>query len=141
MEELTAFRKYLVEVKTSKPKETLIKESSVDQVNAYWDIMVKNQPEDVIRMLTDLVTNKITFDSFMFNVTDDIEDSFKDEDFEAEDEFLEDFEDLTEGKSETTLSNQILDFLESNKVIQPNDAQKIHKALTKFLEDKNGMNK
>jgi len=53
----------------------------------------------------------------------------------------EDFEDLTEGKSETTLSNQILDFLESNKVIQPNDAQKIHKALTKFLEDKNGMNK
>jgi len=141
MEELTAFRKYLVEVKTSKPKETLIKESSVDQVNAYWDIMVKNQPEDVIRMLTDLVTNKITFDSFMFNVKDDIEDSFKDEDFEAEDEFLEDFEDLTEGKSETTLSNQILDFLESNKVIQPNDAQKIHKALTKFLEDKNGMNK
>jgi len=37
-------------------------------------------------------------------------------------------------KSATILSNQILDFLEANKVIKPNDAQKIHKHLINFLE-------
>jgi len=46
---------------------------------------------------------------------------------------------LKEDKSATILSNQILDFLESNKVITSNDAQRIHKELTKFLEDKNNI--
>ena len=40
---------------------------------------------------------------------------------------------LTEGKSSTVLSNQILDFLEKHNVIKPNDAQRIHKDLIKFL--------
>ena len=109
MEELTAFRKYLVEGKRAKPnddledrmdygdfgsvedKETPIKESKEEeQVSAYWDIMVKNQPEDVIQMLTDLVTGKNTFDEFMLHVMDDMEDSFRDENFEDEDEFIDD---------------------------------------------------
>jgi len=44
---------------------------------------------------------------------------------------------LEEEKSATILSNQILDFLEERNVIKPNDSQKIHKDLIKFLEDKN----
>ena len=35
------------------------------------------------------------------------------------------------------LSNEILDFLEKRGVIDPSDAQKVHKDLTSFLKSKN----
>jgi predicted component of type VI protein secretion system len=35
------------------------------------------------------------------------------------------------------LSNEILDFLEERGVIDPSDAQKVHKDLTSFLKSKN----
>ena len=104
MKELTAFRKYLVEGKTAQPNDDLktpIKESKEEeQASVYWGIMVKNQPEDVIRMLTDLVTGKNTFDEFIDNFEVDMFDSFKDENFEDEDELNEDSE---EGEYQASL--------------------------------------
>ncbi len=35
------------------------------------------------------------------------------------------------------LSNEILDFLEERGMIDPSDAQKVHKDLTSFLKSKN----
>ena len=35
------------------------------------------------------------------------------------------------------LSNEILDFLEERGIINPSDAQKVHKDLTSFLKSKN----
>jgi hypothetical protein len=35
------------------------------------------------------------------------------------------------------LSNEILNFLEERGIIDPNDAQKVHKDLTSFLKSKN----
>ena len=43
---------------------------------------------------------------------------------------------LDEGGEEIRLSNEILDFLEERGMIDPSDAQKVHKDLTAFLEDK-----
>jgi hypothetical protein len=40
---------------------------------------------------------------------------------------------IEEGKEEVVLSNEILDFLEERGVIDPSDAQKVHKDLTAFL--------
>jgi hypothetical protein len=106
MKELTAFRKYLVEGKTAQSNDDLktpIKESKEEeQASVYWDIMVKNQPEDVIRMLTDLVTGKNTFDEFIDNFEVDMFDSFKDENFEDEDED-ELNEDSEEGEYQASL--------------------------------------
>jgi len=41
-----------------------------------------------------------------------------------------------EAAKEVVLSNEILDFLEERGVIDPSDAQKVHKDLTAFLKDK-----
>jgi len=41
-----------------------------------------------------------------------------------------------EAAKEVVLSNEILDFLEERGVIDPSNAQKIHKDLTAFLKDK-----
>ena len=43
---------------------------------------------------------------------------------------------IEEGKEEVVLSNELLNFLEERGVINADDAQKIHKDLTAFLEDK-----
>ena len=43
---------------------------------------------------------------------------------------------IEEGKEEVVLSNELLNFLEERGVINADDAQKIHKDLTSFLEDK-----
>ena len=43
---------------------------------------------------------------------------------------------LDEGGEEIRLSNEILDFLEERGMIDPSDAQKVHKDLTAFLKDK-----
>jgi hypothetical protein len=39
-------------------------------------------------------------------------------------------------EKEVVLSNEILDFLEERKVIDPSDAQRIHAELTSFLKTK-----
>ena len=38
---------------------------------------------------------------------------------------------------EVILSNEILDFLEERGIIDPSNAQKVHKDLTSFLKSKN----
>ena len=43
---------------------------------------------------------------------------------------------IEEGKEEVVLSNELLNFLEERGVINADNAQKIHKDLTSFLEDK-----
>jgi hypothetical protein len=43
---------------------------------------------------------------------------------------------LKEGEEEIRLSNEILDFLEEREMIDPSNAQKIHKELTAFLKNK-----
>lgn len=43
---------------------------------------------------------------------------------------------LNEDKA-VTLSNEILDFLEERGILDPSDAQKVHKDLTSFLKIKN----
>jgi len=50
-----------------------------NHVKDYWSIMVQEQPEDVIEILTDLTTGQITFDDFITRTDHDVYDSFKDE--------------------------------------------------------------
>ena len=50
-----------------------------NHVKDYWSIMVQAQPEDVIKILTDLTTGQTTFDEFITRTNHDVYDSFKDE--------------------------------------------------------------
>ena len=50
-----------------------------NHVKDYWSIMVQSQPEDVIKILTDLTTGQTTFDDFITRTDHDVYDSFKDE--------------------------------------------------------------
>ena len=50
-----------------------------DHVKDYWSTMVQLQPEDVIKILTDLTTEKTSFNDFITRTVDDVYDSFKDE--------------------------------------------------------------
>ena len=50
-----------------------------NHVKDYWSIMVQSQPEDVIKILTDLTTGQTTFDDFITHTDHDVYDSFKDE--------------------------------------------------------------
>jgi len=59
--------------------ETLNLDPSSPQISQYWDIMVKNQPEDVIKILTDLTAGRLSFKDFLDTTEDDIFDSFRDE--------------------------------------------------------------
>jgi hypothetical protein len=51
----------------------------------------------------------------------------------APDEYSMEEVKIEEGKEEVVLSNEILNFLEERGVIDPSDAQKVHKDLTSFL--------
>jgi hypothetical protein len=56
-------------------------------IGDYWDIMVKNQPDDVIDMLVKLTSGELSFQDFMSSTEEDIYDSFKDdEEFNEDDE-------------------------------------------------------
>jgi hypothetical protein len=50
-----------------------------NHVKDYWSIMVQAQPEDVIKILTDLTTGQTSFDDFITRTDHDVYDSFKDE--------------------------------------------------------------
>lgn len=58
---------------------------SVEQVQKYWSIMVDVQPEDVVKILTDLSTGKTSFNDFITSTNDDVFDSFRDELYNDED--------------------------------------------------------
>ena len=64
-------------------KENYNKPSEKD-VFDYWSIMVDNQPEDVKKILTNLITGKTSFSDFMTSTSDDVFDSFKDELYDDE---------------------------------------------------------
>ena len=52
----------------------------------YWSIMVDNQPEDVKKILTDLITGKKSFSDFITSTNDDVFDSFRDELYDDSDD-------------------------------------------------------
>jgi len=56
-----------------------------NHVKDYWSIMVQEQPEDVIKILTDLTTGQTSFDNFITRTNHDVYDSFKDELYDDED--------------------------------------------------------
>ncbi len=62
--------------------EALSLDPSSPQISQYWDIMVKNQPEDVIQTLTDLTAGRLSFKDFLDTTESDIYDSFSDDDME-----------------------------------------------------------
>lgn len=55
-------------------------------IGDYWDIMVKNQPDDVIDMLVKLTSGELSFQDFMSSTEEDIYDSFRDDEEFDEDE-------------------------------------------------------
>lgn len=56
-------------------------------IGDYQDIMVKNQPDDVIDMLVKLTSGELSFQDFMSSTEEDIYDSFRDdEEFNEDDE-------------------------------------------------------
>jgi hypothetical protein len=67
------------EAKEDTMKEALSLDPSSPQISQYWDIMVKNQPEDVIKTLTDLTAGRLSFEEFLSSTESDIYDSFSDE--------------------------------------------------------------
>lgn len=60
------------------------------QIKQYWSIMVENQPADVINMLTDLTSGKLSYDAFVSSTEEDIYDSFRDDDEDMDDEDMDD---------------------------------------------------
>ena len=60
------------------------------QIREYWSIMVENQPADVINMLTDLTSGKLSYDAFISATEEDIYDSFRDDDEDMDDEDMDD---------------------------------------------------
>ncbi len=70
-------------------EESLNLDPSSPQISQYWDIMVKNQPEDVIKMLTDLTAGRLSFQEFQSSTEDDIYDSFRDDDMDLDEGTLE----------------------------------------------------
>jgi hypothetical protein len=69
--------------------ETLNLDPSSPQISQYWDIMVKNQPEDTIKTLTDLTAGRLSFKDFLDTTEDDIFDSFRDEFMDLDEGTLE----------------------------------------------------
>jgi hypothetical protein len=95
MENTFNLKKFLAEGKLLKEKtifkknkinEALSLDPSSPQISQYWDIMVKNQPEDVIKTLTDLTAGRLSFEEFLSSTESDIYDSFRDDDMEDLDE-------------------------------------------------------
>jgi len=57
-------------------------------IGDYWDIMVRNQPDDVINMLIKLTNSELSFQDFMSSTEEDIYDSFRDDaEFNEDDDF------------------------------------------------------
>lgn len=67
-----------------------------NHVKDYWSIMVQEQPEDVIKILTDLTTGQTSFDDFITRTNHDVYDSFKDELYDDDDDEEYDDEEINE---------------------------------------------
>jgi hypothetical protein len=75
--------------------ETALNEGKITDkmIGDYWDIMVKNQPDDVIDMLVKLTSGELSFQDFIDSTEEDIYDSFKDDEEFNEDDDDEDDDD------------------------------------------------
>jgi hypothetical protein len=73
----------LNEVRKFKKAAGILKEDynkpTAEDVEKYWSIMVDNQPEDVIRVLTDLTIGQMSFNEFVTSTSEDVFDSFRDD--------------------------------------------------------------
>ena len=76
---LTQLRK-LIREEIQRTQENLELRPNSPQIKQYWSIMVENQPADVINMLTDLTSGKLSYDAFISATEEDIYDSFRDDD-------------------------------------------------------------
>lgn len=77
---LTQLRK-LIREEIQRTQENLELRPNSPQIEEYWRIMVENQSEDVIDILTDLTSGKLSYDAFISATEADIYDSFRDDDF------------------------------------------------------------
>lgn len=76
-----------------------------NHVKDYWSIMVQEQPEDVIKILTDLTTGQTSFDDFITRTNHDVYDSFKDELHDDDEEYDDEEYDDEEPKQGIGLDN------------------------------------
>ena len=79
----TEFKKLIQEEVRKVLKE---EKPTYDMIEDYWSIMVENQPEDVIKILVGLTSGDLPFSKFSSDTTDDIYDSFKDDEHFYEDD-------------------------------------------------------
>jgi len=86
---LTQLRK-LIREEIQRTQENLELRPNSPQIKQYWSIMVENQPADVINMLTDLTSGKLSYDAFISATEEDIYDSFRDDDEDMDDEDMDD---------------------------------------------------
>jgi hypothetical protein len=86
---LTQLRK-LIREEIQRTQENVELRPNSPQIKQYWSIMVENQPADVINMLTDLTSGKLSYDAFISATEEDIYDSFRDDDEDMDDEDMDD---------------------------------------------------
>ena len=86
---LTQLRK-LIREEIQRTQENLELRPNSPQIKQYWSIMVENQPADVINMLTDLTSGKLSYDAFISATEEDIYNSFRDDDEDMDDEDMDD---------------------------------------------------
>ena len=80
----------LIREEIQRTQENLELRPDSPQIRDYWSIMVENQPADVINMLTDLTSGKLSYDAFISATEEDIYDSFRDDDEDMDDEDMDD---------------------------------------------------
>jgi hypothetical protein len=80
----------LIREEIQRTQENLELRPNSPQIKQYWSIMVENQPADVINMLTDLTSGKLSYDAFISATEEDIYDSFRDDDEDMDDEDMDD---------------------------------------------------
>lgn len=68
--------KKIIREEIQKTQENLELKPNSPQIKEYWDIMVKYQPDDVIKILTDLTSGKLSYQDFISSTENDIYDSF-----------------------------------------------------------------
>lgn len=75
----------LIKEEIQKIQENLELRPDSPQIKEYWEIMVKNQPDSVIEMLTNLTSGKLSYQDFISSTEEDIYDSFRDDDWDDDD--------------------------------------------------------
>jgi hypothetical protein len=119
--------KWLVENKITTQSRLNEEKPTDNMVKDYWNIMVENQPEDVVNILVGLTNGDLPFEKFSLDTANDVYDSFKDESYDNEDE------ELNESKLNEEEGTDILSFLKSNK------QELLDKLATKFKYNEDDM--